>query len=79
MMLYRNRLLRMGHLNILNLTTKETGHLVFVSNFLLNEIDVNLSFLCVKLNYSRLRYIENVQTQEQIGDVSYQTVTLPLK
>ena len=27
-------------------TTKETGYLLFVSNLVLNEIAVNLSFLC---------------------------------
>ena len=65
--------------HIIHLTTKETWHLLFVSNLGLNEIVVNSSFLCMELNYSRLRCIDFFKKQEQIGDVSDQIVTLPLK
>ena len=38
--------------------------IIFVSNLVLNEIAVNLSFLCVKFNYSRLGRIEIFSSPE---------------
>ena len=45
--------------NHLYFTARETGHSLFVSNSVLNEIAINLSFLSAKFNYRRLRCIEN--------------------
>ena len=41
------------------LTTKETWHLVFVNNLVLNEITVHSCSLCLNLNYRSLRCNDN--------------------
>ena len=52
--------------------------LINISKILI-QIDIILSFLCVKFNYSRLRCTEKFKKEEQTGNVSDHPVTLSFK